>query len=146
MHNHSDFYLFAANYWWLIFPVGWGVFGLLGSWIKHREAQQALDVLKSYAEQGKEAPPEVVQILKGTPPSRQTGTPAPVSLSRGALLVGLALSALSIAFVVLRSTRITDNDPNAQGGLLFVIVLMGGLAVGSFIAAFLFSRDARPKP
>ena len=52
MHNHSDFYLFAANYWWLIFPVGWGVFGLLGSWIKHREAQQALEVLKSYAEQG----------------------------------------------------------------------------------------------
>ena len=59
-------------------------------------------------------------------------------------MVGLSLSALSIAFVVLRSTRITDNDPNAQGGLLFVIVLMGGLAVASFITAFLFARDARP--
>ena len=143
MHNHSDFYLFAANYWWLIFPVGWGVFGLLGSWIKHREAQQALEVLKSYAEQGKDAPPELIQILKGTPSDVRNATPAPVSLSRAALLVGLALAALSIAFVVLRSTRITDNNPDAQGGLLFVVVLMGGLAVASFIAAFLFSRDAK---
>ena len=144
MHNHSDFYLFAANYWWLIFPVGWGVFGLLGSWIKHREAQQALEVLKSYAEQGKEAPSELIQILKGAPPSEtRDRSRMPVSLSRGALLVGLALSALSFAFVVLRATKITDNDPNAQGGLLFVIVLMGGLAVASFIAAFLFSRDAQ---
>jgi F0F1-type ATP synthase membrane subunit c/vacuolar-type H+-ATPase subunit K len=143
MHDHSEWYRLFTSFWWLIFPIGWGVFGLLGSWIKHREAQQALEVLKSYAEQGKDAPPELIQVLRGTPPEKRDDSGMSIGLSRGALLVGLALSALSFAFVVLRATRITERDPDAQGGLLFVIVLMGGLAVASFIAAFLFSRDAR---
>lgn len=143
MHDHSEWYRLATGFWWLIFPIGWGVFGLLGSWIRHREAQQALEVLKSYAEQGKEAPPELIQVLRGTPPDKRDRARAPVTLSRGTLLAGLIFTALSIAFLVLRATRITEHDPDAQGGLLFVVVLMAGFAAAMFITSFVLARDER---
>jgi hypothetical protein len=60
------------------------------------------------------------------------------------LIAGLIFSALGVAFLVLRTTRIGSGDPDTQAGLLFVTVLMAGFAVAMFVASYVFARDARP--
>lgn len=139
MHDNSELYRFAFAFWWLIFPIGWGLAGLVRVFIRHREAQTALQVLKSYTDQNREVPPEVMQLLKA--PARLPR--APLDRSRGMLIAGLIFSALGVAFLVLRLARIGSGDPDAQTGLLFVTVLMAGFAIAMFIASYVFARDAR---
>jgi len=51
------------SYWWLVFPLSWGVFGVFRSWLAYRARHDALDVLRSYAEAGREPPPALVARL-----------------------------------------------------------------------------------
>ena len=53
------------SFWWLIFPVMGFVFGGFGMWMGHRRSERALDILKTYAAQGKEPPPEVLAAIRG---------------------------------------------------------------------------------
>jgi hypothetical protein len=57
---------FFFSFWWLIFPIMWFGFGLLGMVFRHRRHRDAMEVLKTYAAQGKEPPPEVSRILTGS--------------------------------------------------------------------------------
>lgn len=141
MQQHSDFYLFASSFWWLVFPIGWGLAGLVRALLRHREAQNALETLKSYAAQNREPPPELVQILK----SPVKAPPSPQERARWSLIAGLFFVALSVAFLVLRATHVGGDSTDTQGAMLFVVVLMAGFAAALFIAALLFARDARPQ-
>jgi hypothetical protein len=58
---------FLFSFWWLIFPIMWFVFGFFGMYMRHRRHRDAMEVLKAYAAQGKEPPPEVGRILGGDP-------------------------------------------------------------------------------
>ncbi len=49
------------SYWWLLFPIGAFVFGAWDRWLAYRRSRDHLDLLKSYAAQGKEPPPELVR-------------------------------------------------------------------------------------
>jgi hypothetical protein len=51
------------SYWWLAFPLSWGVFGVFQSWLAYRARHDARDVLRSYAEAGREPPPALVARL-----------------------------------------------------------------------------------
>ena len=51
------------SYWWLVFPLSWGVFGVFQSWLAYRARRDALDVLRSYAKAGHEPPAALVARL-----------------------------------------------------------------------------------
>jgi len=51
------------SYWWLVFPLSWGVFGVFQSWLAYRARRDALDVLRSYAEADREPPAALVARL-----------------------------------------------------------------------------------
>jgi hypothetical protein len=51
------------SYWWLVFPLSWGVFGLFRSWLAYCARRDALGVLQSYAKAGREPPPALVARL-----------------------------------------------------------------------------------
>jgi hypothetical protein len=51
------------SYWWLIFPLGWFVYGGFQSWLSYRANRDTLDLLKAYAASGREPPPELVARL-----------------------------------------------------------------------------------
>ncbi len=53
-------------YWWLIFPLMWFVFGIFGMWAHHSRQRAALDLMKTYAEQGR-APAEIAKVLDTGP-------------------------------------------------------------------------------
>jgi hypothetical protein len=56
---------FLFSFWWLIFPIMWFVFGFFGMFLRYRRHRDAMDLLKTYASQGKEPPAEVSKILSG---------------------------------------------------------------------------------
>ena len=51
------------QFWWLIFPLSWFVFGAYQSWLSYRANRDTLDLIKSYAQSGREPPPELLAKL-----------------------------------------------------------------------------------
>jgi hypothetical protein len=60
-----DFYWLFSRFWWLIFPLFWMGAMVMAHWSRHARANRALDIIKSYADQGKEPPPELLKGLQG---------------------------------------------------------------------------------
>ncbi|MDB5423027.1 MAG: hypothetical protein JWQ29_443 [Phenylobacterium sp.] len=56
------------SYWWLLFPIGFFVFGAWDRWLAYRRSRDQLELLKSYASQGKEPPPELVKAMRDDDP------------------------------------------------------------------------------
>jgi hypothetical protein len=52
------------SYWWLLFPIGAFVFGAWDRWLAYKRSRDHLDLLKHYAAQGKEPPPELVRGVR----------------------------------------------------------------------------------
>jgi hypothetical protein len=53
---------FAWRFWWLIFPIMWFAFGIVGMALKHRRDHDALELMKTYSEKGKD-PAEIAKAL-----------------------------------------------------------------------------------
>ena len=54
---------FWWSYWWLIFPIGAFAFGAWERWLSYQRSRDTLELLKTYAAQGKEPPPEISRRL-----------------------------------------------------------------------------------
>ena len=55
---------FFSSYWWLLFPLGFFIFGSWDRWLAYRRSQDRLELLKSYTNQGKDPPPELMKVLQ----------------------------------------------------------------------------------
>jgi hypothetical protein len=55
------------DYWWLMFPIGAFLFGAWDRWLAYRRSRDHLDLIRSYAEQGKEPPAELLRGVNGDP-------------------------------------------------------------------------------
>lgn len=55
---------FFSSYWWLLFPIGFFVFGAWDRWLSYKRSQDRLDLLRSYTNQGKDPPPELMKALQ----------------------------------------------------------------------------------
>jgi hypothetical protein len=139
--QHSEFYRFATNFWWLIFPIGWGLAGMARAWMKHKRAQQALEILSSYAGQNKEPPPEVLALLQ--PRERKEDRPLH-DLTVHFLVGGFFFTAMAVAFSVLYLGKIGGGGTDSRIGLLFVTVMFAGFAVGLFLTAWIAARTKHP--
>ncbi|MDP1632059.1 MAG: hypothetical protein Q8L66_11640 [Caulobacter sp.] len=51
------------SYWWLMFPLAWFVIGAWRSWLDYRGHRDTLDIIKSYANSGKEPPAGLLDKL-----------------------------------------------------------------------------------
>ena len=52
------------DFWWLMFPIfGMGM-GLLGMFSSERRSREVMTVIKSYVDQGKEVPPELLRMAQ----------------------------------------------------------------------------------
>lgn len=52
------------QYWWLLFPLAFGVFGLVRVILKDEENRRTMALIRSYTDQGKEPPVELLALLK----------------------------------------------------------------------------------
>jgi hypothetical protein len=51
------------QFWWLLFPLSWFAYGAWQSWLSYRANQETLDLIKTYAQSGREPPPELMARL-----------------------------------------------------------------------------------
>ncbi len=52
------------QYWWLLFPLGFGLFSLIRTILRDEESRRILSLIRSYTDQGKEPPAELLTLLK----------------------------------------------------------------------------------
>jgi hypothetical protein len=52
------------SYWWLVFPLGFFVLGLIDRWMSYQRSRDRLELLKTYTAQGKDPPPELIKALQ----------------------------------------------------------------------------------
>jgi hypothetical protein len=127
----------VENYWWLAFPLAWGLAALWQSWLRHVRARQGLQVIKSYLDQGKEPPPDLLQLING----HARASRSPAERARQCLIAGFFMSVLAIAFAVHLVARAQAGDRGAIGSALFVEVLLAGFAVALFLSAALLRKS-----
>jgi hypothetical protein len=139
---HSESYNLFTHYWWLLFPFFWMVGRGVRLWSRHSQAKHALTLIKSYADQGKEPPPELLQALRPWGPEIAHRGDWDDRRWRGYGWIPICLfTALAGGFVFMAFwPSITDGDPAAQGGLIFVAILMGGLALGFLVVTLTSGR------
>jgi hypothetical protein len=132
------------QFWWLIFPVmgmAYGFVGMIAGMEQQRRAQdRAADLLKTYAEQGKEPPPDLLKALSHGVETQETSMLG-VRQERlsGAWWTFFVFIALTGGFAV----GIGVFDEGARSAFTVVTVVMGILAVGALvmaIAATFFSK------
>ncbi|HVV28043.1 MAG TPA: hypothetical protein VHC40_08765 [Rhizomicrobium sp.] len=135
-----DWYDILRHFWWLIFPLFWMVAAVARHWTYHLRANRVLDLVKSYADQGKEPPPELLKALQG--PFRHDGSEWREHRHshrhgwRGVFL----FTALALAFAVMAWQADAGIHDHATG-LVFVAIIMAGLAAGNLVAALAQRRD-----
>ncbi|MFI4934300.1 MAG: hypothetical protein ACHP7N_06750 [Caulobacterales bacterium] len=61
------------SFWWLIFPIMGFAFGAFGMWMGYLRQRHMLELMKTYAAQGKD-PAEVAKLMSG---ASQPGAPPP---------------------------------------------------------------------
>lgn len=61
------------SFWWLIFPIFGMTMGLIGMLQSDRRATRTMDLIKSYVDQGKDPPPELLKLASAELSSNASG-------------------------------------------------------------------------
>lgn len=139
------------QFWWLIFPLSWFVFAAYQSWLAYRANRDTLDLIKTYAQAGREPPPELLARLNkrwndGDGPSEQDeDDDRPRSRAdrrryrryHGWSRVAL-FGCLGAGFLYASVTDLYEAGP----AFIIAAFVMGALAVSS-VVAILVDREPR---
>jgi hypothetical protein len=135
------------NYWWLMFPIGAFLFGAWDRWLAYRRSRDHLDLIRSYAEQGKDPPPELLRSYSDTGPdyagygmsARQMRRAyrgyyrwGPHAQWRSAFITG------AIAAGFWAASEYSDF-PGIDGGLRVVAIILTCIAGANLAMAILYS-------
>jgi hypothetical protein len=144
MEHHTDFYLFITHFWWLIFPIMWAVGGMTRALLRHSRANRTLDIVKSYVDQGKDVPPELLAALQDRGrwgPGRQRWRH---DHDHGWMAFFL-FAGLAAGFAAMAWMRM-DADGNRGVSFIFLAIVMTGLALGSLVRALTRRQTVLPPP
>lgn len=125
----EDFNDLFSRFWWLLFPLAWAVGELAKSWMQHSRVKEAISVLKAYAEQGKEPPPELIAILQ----RREQEAHRRRSYGHYGWVPVFLFGALAVGFVMLSWMPFQEIQGRSPI-LIFVAIVMAGLSVGNLVA------------
>lgn len=139
-----DFYWQFPQLWWLIFPLFWMVFALTRVWSRHTRANRALDIIKTYADQGKDPPPELIRSLQG-------GMDGGCGLYGGRyspqrqLYRGFLFLALAIGFGFMMFWNFDDSGHwHHNFGLMLPTVIFAAFAFTNFLSLLFMPRGGWP--
>lgn len=121
------------SFWWLMFPIFGMIMGFWGMISSERRSHDVMNVIKSYVDQGKEVPPELLRMAQADwqAPSKQA-TP-----QQSNWWSFYTFSALATGFTVGWWFTRTESWSFA---FLIVAVTMGVLALGALIIALTSRR------
>ncbi len=53
------------SYWWLLFPLAWLIIGGFRGWLDYQRRRDNLDLIKHFADSGKDIPAGLIEKLGG---------------------------------------------------------------------------------
>lgn len=125
---------FLSDFWWLIFPIFGMYMAVQGSSHQQRRTQDAIALIKSYTDQGKEPPPELLQsISKSLEAGGEDGSGEGKNGAAWTFIIFLALAA------GFGSAWYVNLAEDFNWAFLAVAITMGVMAVGAFFI-LLFGR------
>ena len=143
-----DFTNLFSRFWWLIFPLFWMGIMVMRHWSRHARANRALDIIKSYADQGKDPPPELLKNLQGGDWDRgrgDCGWDGSWRYSPQRLLHRtFVFTALAVAFGILMFRDGGDFEHHHGYGLLIPFAIFVALAISSGLSLLFIPRGLPP--
>lgn len=141
MPEHSDWYWLFHDYWWLLFPAAWAAGQMHKNILRHSRARDALRVLKTYADQGKEPPTELVAVL------RQPDEVEAQKVARGGYwqygwIFVFFFGALALGLALLTIWPPGPGIP--KPATIFAALVMTGLCVGNLVGTLAWRKQHRP--
>jgi len=128
-----DFGELFQRFFWLIFPVMSMIWGMIDLSARHRRAREGLQVIKSYIDQGKEPPPELLKFLEAKPDNK--------FMNKGGWAGVFVFAAMSGGFLMIAWWPGMGFEPRQVAGLHFVALIMGALCLGTLVAVLWRERD-----
>ena len=136
---------FFSSYWWLLFPLGFFVFGAWDRWLSYQRSKDRLELLRSYTSQGKDPPPELIRALhsdepddlalRGEYPDRYAQRAARRYWRHGPYGAWrVALSTGTVAAVFWFASEYADL-PGVDWSFRLVAIIMTSIAAGNLVAA-----------
>ena len=121
------------DYWWLMFPIFGMVMAVSGSFTSERRTRNVIDLIKSYTDQGKEPPPELLKLAaKDWDEDGVTVSPRTRSQDNGWAFFTFAALAVGfgVAYYFIRQTE--------DWAWIFLAVSagMGVMALGGLVMTF----------
>lgn len=134
------------SYWWLLFPLGWFIYAAWASWLNYRRQRETLDIVRRYADSGKEIPPQLMKVLEKPIDSEaefwgaaSSGSSQPTNYwSLFGLFAVLAAGFGAAAYF----PNGLDSD-NANFAFMIVALVMAAVAVWAAICALTTKRGGR---
>ena len=137
------------SYWWLLFPIGWMIYGGFTSWLNYRRQRDAISLIRAYADKGQQPPEALLKLMEKPIDSEtefwksngQSDTPRPAQARQYWSLFGL-FAVLSLGFGVAMNV----NGGLDGGGWPYGVVAltMGAVAIWALINACFLGRTPRP--
>ena len=135
---------FAWRFWWLIFPIMWFAFGIVGMALKHQRDRDTLELMKTYAAKGKD-PAEIAKVFGDAPSgwdsrwerrwARRAWRYTPYGAWQRAIMAACVAGGFWFASYYI-------DWPWYGPGLSIVAVIMTVVAVGALISAIFASLFA----
>ena len=130
-----EFESLFRHFWWLIFPLFGMFMGFWGMVSSGRRSREAMGLIKSYVDQGKEPPPELIKIASGGSDYDGDYRVSRKQSNGWSVVVFAAIAAgFGTAYFMVRHEQFAF-------AFLLVAVVMGVMAVGALMIALFPQRN-----
>lgn len=134
---------FLWAFWWLIFPIMGFAMGAYRSWLNYRRQRDVMEVLRAYANSGKEPPADLLVSLNSlTAKAAEADGRKDRSGRYGAWFAGVVLIGIAAPFAVLANV----GPFRGEDGFIFVAVFLGMFGAALVIADLIARRLFQPAP
>lgn len=135
------------SYWWLLFPLAWFIISGWQSWLNYRRHRDTLDIVRGYAQSGKDIPAGLLDKLNA-PADYDEWTGEPRSTTReerryyrrrygiGGWSRVVLFGSLAAGFGYASTTDMYEAGP----AFLIVTFVMGALCLSSLVGVLTWRR------
>ena len=128
------------DFWWLIFPVGFLIAGGFNSLLNYKRQQDALKLIRTYAEKGQEPPAALLKILeRPIDEDGDWGKGAGKASNDGSWFSVVLFGVMAVGFGYGASTDMYG----ARDALVIVTFVLAGLCLACLVSALRAGRRPR---
>ncbi|WP_425990929.1 hypothetical protein [Brevundimonas sp. TWP2-3-2] len=126
------------SFWWLLFPLGWFIFGGFNAMVNYYRQKNVLKIIKTYADRGEQPPEALLKIVEQPIDDRHEYTQnRRTDDGNGFSVVLFGIMAVGFGYAS------WSNMYGAGDAFLIVAFVMGALAAASLVSGLLGRRRRR---